>query len=151
MRARHFVPLLLLGIPLVGCGSGGKEPGAEDSPPPTAARAASFDCLKQHGQAVVLRDSGMPAVDKSEPWNEEAHAACASKLPPPPPSPEPTRPAQLAALRKESACLRADGVTWHPDPDPVKAQIDDRAATTTQWTDLKTKHTPSLQKCRTPR
>lgn len=150
MRARHFVPLLLIGIPLVGCGGGDKEPGAEDSPPPTAAEVAYFDCLKQHGQPVVVRDSGMPAVDKSKPWNEEAHAACASKLPPPP-SPEPARPGQLAAMRKESACLRAAGVAWYPDPDPVTGQIDDRAATTEQWADLKTNHAPALQKCRTPR
>lgn len=97
----------------------------------------------------------MPAVDKSEPWTEGASCAsctsCTSKLPPPP-SPQPARPGRrLAALRKESAYPRAEGVTWYPHPDPVTARTDDRTATSEQWADLKTHHAPALKKCRTPR
>lgn len=128
MRARHLTSLLLLCISLTGCAGDGKEPVASDSPPPTAEEIAYYDCLKKQGVAIVYTDYGAPREDKSKPWNDEAHKTCAPMLPPPP-EPRPAAPAQLAAARKESACLRAEGISWYPDPDPVTAQIDDRKGT----------------------
>ncbi|MCX4527444.1 MULTISPECIES: hypothetical protein [unclassified Streptomyces] len=118
--------MLVLGISLTGCG-GEEEPRASDSPPPTAAEIAYYDCLKKEGVAIVHTDYGAPRVDKSKPWNEKAHKAC-EPLVPPVPSPQPVSAGRLAAARKESTCLRAEGVSWYPDPDPVTGEVDPRAA-----------------------
>lgn len=151
MRARHFVPLLLaLSISLTACGGDKKEPEAGDSPPPTSAELAYYDCLKQNGQPVVIRDSGSPREDKDKPWNEEAHKACESKRPPPP-APATASPERIAAQRKESECLRAEGISWYPDPDPVTGEIDQRSGTGEQWSELKTKRLDALKKCRKER
>ncbi|WP_162688568.1 MULTISPECIES: hypothetical protein [unclassified Streptomyces] len=147
MRALHFAPLLALSLSITGCGDGKGEPKSEDSPPPSAAEIAYYDCLKQNGQPVVVRDSGMPYEDKTRPWNEAAHEACAAKRPARP-EPERIGPERLAALRRESTCLRAEGLAWYPDPDPVTGGIDDRAATAEQWADLKRNHAAALGKCR---
>ncbi|MCY0945233.1 hypothetical protein [Streptomyces antarcticus] len=149
MRARHFAPLLLVCIALAGCG-GDKEPLASDSPPPTAAEIAYYDCLKKEGVAVVYTDYGAPREDKSKPWNEAAHKACASLIPPPPP-PVQAGPGELAAARKESACLRAEGITWYPDPNPVTGDVDGSGATAEQWATLKQLHIEALRKCRPDR
>lgn len=147
MHARHLAPLLLLCISLTGCGGGDKEPVESDSPPPTAEEIAYHDCLKKQGVAIVYTDYGAPRVDKSKPWNDEAHRVCAPMLPPPP-KPQPAEPARVAAAQKESACLRAEGVSWYPDPDPVTGQIDDRKGTPEQWSALKRDHLDALKKCR---
>ncbi|MEU7065265.1 hypothetical protein ACIGQE_00225 [Streptomyces sp. NPDC053429] len=100
---------------------------------------------------IVYRGNGMPYVDKTKPWNEEAQAACAS-LHPAPRTPGPADPDQLAAAQKESECLRASGVSWYPDPDPVTAEIDQRkGGTPEQWSTLKTDHIDALRKCRPAR
>ncbi len=148
MRARHFAPLLLVCISLTACGGGDKEPKASDSPPPTVEEIAYHDCLKKHGVAIVHTDYGAPRVDKSKPWNEEAHKACESMLPPRP-TPDPVAPEELAAAQKEAACLRAEGVSWYPDPDPVTAEIDQAKGTPEQWSALKRDHVEALKKCRT--
>ncbi|MFJ7587103.1 hypothetical protein ACIQZO_06840 [Streptomyces sp. NPDC097617] len=150
MHARYLTGLFILCISLTGCGGGDGEPVASDSPPPTAEEIAYHDCLKKQGQAIVYTDYGAPRVDKSKPWNAEAHKACESLLPPPA-KPQPATPAQVAAARKESACLRAEGVSWYPDPDPVTAQIDERKGTPEQWTALKRDHVDALKKCRPER
>ncbi len=134
---------------LTGCG-GDKEPRASGSPPPTEAEIAYYACLQKEGVAVVHTDSGAPREDKSKPRNEAAHTACAALVPPPPP-PVRAGPDELAAARKESACLRAEGVTWYPDPDPVTAEIDAAGATAEQWATLKQRHVEALRKCRTYR
>lgn len=149
MRARHFALLLLVCAALTGCG-GDEEPRAIGSPPPTAAEIAYYDCLKKEGVAVVYTDYGSPREDKSKPWNEAAHQACASMIPPPP-APVRASPEELAAARKESACLRAEGVTWYPDPDPVTAEIDDSGATAEQWATFKQQHIEALRACRPDR
>ncbi|MFG2994047.1 hypothetical protein ACGFZK_32935 [Streptomyces sp. NPDC048257] len=148
MRARHFAPLLLICISLTACGGGEKEPKASDSPPPTAEEIAYHDCLKKQGVAIVYTDYGAPRVDKTKPWNEAAHKACESMLPPRP-KPDPVAPEQLAAAQKEAACLRAEGVSWYPDPDPVTAEIDQTKGTPEQWSALKRDHVEALKKCRT--
>ncbi|MER6198189.1 hypothetical protein ABT234_12590 [Streptomyces sp. NPDC001586] len=150
MHARYFAPLLLICISLTGCGGGDNEPEASDSPPPTAEEIAYYDCLKKQGVAIVHTDYGAPREDKSKPWNEEAHKACEPMLPPRA-KPQPAAPEQIAAALKESACLRAEGVSWYPDPDPVTGEIDQTKGTPEQWSALKRDHVDALKKCRTER
>ncbi|WP_326588588.1 hypothetical protein [Streptomyces sp. NBC_01294] len=145
-----MAPMLLLCLSLTGCGGGDGEPESSDSPPPTAEEIAYHDCLKRRGVAIVHTDYGAPRVDKSKPWNEEAHAACRPLLPPPPKA-RPAGPARLAAAREESACLRAEGVAWYPDPDPVTAEVDGTEGTPEQWSALKRDHVEALKKCRKER
>ncbi|MGW0394599.1 hypothetical protein ACWDYJ_27670 [Streptomyces sp. NPDC003042] len=97
--------------------------------------------------AIVHTDSGMPREDKSKTWNEEAHKACESQLPPHR-KPDPASSEQLAAAQQEAACLRAEGVSWYPDPDPVTAEIDQTKGTPEQWSSLKRAHADALGKCR---
>ncbi|MCJ1679296.1 hypothetical protein MTF65_18505 [Streptomyces sp. APSN-46.1] len=153
MRARHFAPLLVLCISLTGSGcGGGEEPeAASDSPPPTAAEIAYYDCLKKQGVDIVHTDYGAPREDKSKPWNEKAHTACESLVPPPPPEPVPASPERLAAARKESACLRAEGVSWYPDPDPVTGEISQEGVGAERWSALKREHGDALRTCRPAR
>ncbi|MFC9296097.1 hypothetical protein ACFTWH_12125 [Streptomyces sp. NPDC057011] len=146
MHIRKFAPLLLLCISLTGCGGGDNEPKASDSPPPTAEEIAYYDCLKKNGVEIVFTDYGAPRENKEKPWNEEAHKACES-LTPPPPKPVPASPARLAAAKKESECMRREGVSWYPDPDPVTGEIDQTKNTTEQWASVKRDHVDALKKC----
>ncbi|MFJ4779856.1 hypothetical protein [Streptomyces sp. NPDC088762] len=139
--------MLLLCISLTGCGGGDNEPRSSDSPPPTAEEIAYYDCLKKQGVEIVYTDYGAPRENKDKPWNEEAHKACAS-LQPPPPKPQQAGAERLAAARKESACLRAEGVSWYPDPDPITAEIDQTKNTLEEWASLKRDHVEALRKCR---
>lgn len=155
MHARLFAPLLLVCISLTGCGGVG-EPKASDSPPPTAEEIAYYDCLKEQGLPITHTDYGAPRVDKDKPQPPEKEAAaqkaCESKLPPPTkPLSQPASPKVLAAAQKEATCLRAEGVTWYPDPDPVTAEIDETKATPEQWSALKRDHIEALRKCRPER
>ncbi|MEU7553938.1 hypothetical protein AB0B01_16590 [Streptomyces sp. NPDC044571] len=150
MHARHFAPLLAICLSLTACG-GEKEPKASDSPPPTQQEIAYHDCLKKHGVDIVYRGNGMPYENKDQPWNEEAHTACAS-LHPAPHSPEPADPDVLAAAQKQAECMRAEGISWYPDPDPVTAEFDQsKGGTPEQWSSLKTEHLDTLRKCRPAR
>ncbi|MBT2406643.1 MULTISPECIES: hypothetical protein [unclassified Streptomyces] len=100
---------------------------------------------------IVRTDSGMPREDKSKPRNEVAHEACESMLPPRR-SPDPASPGQLAAARQQSECLRAEGVSWYPDPDPVTAEVDEtEGGTPEQWSSLKRDYVEALRKCRPAR
>ncbi|MFF4005859.1 hypothetical protein [Streptomyces sp. NPDC001717] len=92
----------------------------------------------------------MPREDKTKPWNEEAHKACEPQLPPNR-KPAPVTAEQLAAAQREAECLRAEGVSWYPDPDPVTAEIDQTKATPEQWSALKRDHGEALRKCRPKR
>ncbi|MFJ1863862.1 hypothetical protein ACIOD1_04460 [Streptomyces sp. NPDC088097] len=148
MRRHLPVTVFALALAISAC-SGGKEPSASDSPPPTRAEIAYYDCLKDQGVKISHTDSGAPRVDKDRPVENLAQArkACESKLPPRPGASQ-APPEQVAAARAESACLRAEGVAWYPDPDPVTAQVDDRSLTTEQSVELKTRHAAAVKKCR---
>ncbi|MEV7525018.1 hypothetical protein [Streptomyces sp. NPDC091371] len=148
MHARHFAPLLLICISLTGCGGDG-EPKASDSPPPSAAEIAYYDCLQSQGLKIVHTDHGAPRVDKTQPLEKQAaaEAACAGKLPPPP-TPRQASPEAIAAEQKKTDCMRAEGVTWYPDPDPVTGEFTDRGLTEEQRASLKRDHVGALRKCR---
>ncbi|MET9962042.1 hypothetical protein ABZ128_23815 [Streptomyces sp. NPDC006326] len=151
---RKHVPFIFLAVSLAltAC-SGGGEPSASDSPAPTKEEIAYFDCLKGQGVKITHTDYGAPRVDKDDPSAKKlpaAQEACKDKVPPPH-SPEPAAPEVLAAARAESECLREQGVTWYPDPDPVTGDISDRAMTPEQVAELKTKHADALKKCRSER
>ncbi|MFJ8012778.1 hypothetical protein [Streptomyces sp. NPDC096339] len=150
MHVRHFIPALVICVSLTGCGGGSSEPEAGDSPPPSPEEIVYHDCLKKQGVEIVYTDNGTPRVNKDKPWNEEAHGTCAPLLPPP--VRVAISPERLAAARKVSACLRAEGVTWYPDPDLVTGEVNDTmGGTQEQWSNFKVKHIDALMKCRKDR
>lgn len=153
MRAHFLAPLLLICVSLTACGGEKNEPHASDSPPPTAEEIAYYDCLKDQGLKIEHTDYGAPRVDKSQPVETIAAAenACVGKLPPRP-KPQQAPPGVIAAAQKESACMRAEGVTWWPDPDPVTGEIDQtKGGTEEQWSRFKIDHIDAVKKCRKPR
>ncbi|WP_328300240.1 hypothetical protein OG389_22335 [Streptomyces sp. NBC_00435] len=85
---------------------------------------------------------GTPRASDSPPRKEKV---------PPQTSPGPVDPNALAAARAEAACLREQGVSWYPDPDPVTGAFDDRAITPEQMLELKSKHVDAAEKCRPDR
>ncbi|MFD7262527.1 hypothetical protein [Streptomyces sp. NPDC059874] len=152
---RKHVPFIFLAVSLaLSACSGGGEPKASDSPPPTKEDIAYYDCLKDNGVKLTHTDYGAPRVDKDDPTAIKnlpaAQEACKDKVPPPR-SPEPADPKMLAEAQAESKCLREQGVAWYPDPDPVTGYIDDRAVTSEQMVELKTKHVDALRKCKKDR
>lgn len=152
---RKHVPLVLIAISLaLSACSGSGQPSASDSPPPSREEVAYYDCLADHGVKLTRTDYGAPRVDKDDESAKAnmpaAQEACADQAPPRP-SPRPADPSVLAAARAESQCLREQGVSWYPDPDPVTGNIDDRAVTPEQAAELRTEHTAALSKCRTDR
>ncbi|MFD7262524.1 hypothetical protein [Streptomyces sp. NPDC059874] len=48
---------------------------------------------------------------------------------------------------KASDCMRAEGVSWYPDPDPVTGEFTDRGLTPEQRASLKRNHADALRKC----
>ncbi|MFG2984091.1 hypothetical protein ACGFYQ_23020 [Streptomyces sp. NPDC048258] len=149
MRKYAIALFFAVSLTLTAC-SGDGEPKASDSPPPTAAEIAYYDCLKGQGIKIVHLDYGAPRVDKDDPSAKNlpaAQEACKDKVPPEP-SPVQADPKVLDAARKETACMRAEGVTWYPDPDPVTAEFDDKGLTVEQRGELRTKHRDALLKCK---
>ncbi|MFF4370306.1 hypothetical protein [Streptomyces sp. NPDC001594] len=152
---RKHIPVLLLAmsLALTAC-SGDEKPSASDSPSPDRAEIAYYDCLREQGLPITHTDSGAPRVDKSKPHTDEkvaaAQAAC-ERLSPPRPSAGKASPEQLAAAREEARCLRAEGISWYPDPDPVTGTYDDRAVTPEQVVELRTTHSAAVLKCRRDR
>ncbi|MFI5827503.1 hypothetical protein ACIA6C_09605 [Streptomyces sp. NPDC051578] len=148
MRKHVPVIVLTLALALSAC-SGEKEPSASDSPPPTKEEVAYYDCLKDHGVEIVRTDSGAPRVDKTMPHDNlpAAEKACEEKIPPRAPAP-PVSAEALAAAREEARCLRAEGISWYPDPNPVTGTYDDRAVTPEQAAELRTKYSDAVGKCR---
>ncbi|MFF3019809.1 hypothetical protein [Streptomyces sp. NPDC057939] len=148
MRKTLPVVVLALSLALSAC-SGEKDPSASASPPPGAAEVAYYDCLKDKGVPVVLLDNGTPRVDKDKPHETlpAAEAACRSKLPAPA-SAAPVTPEVLAAAREESECVRAEGISWYPDPDPVTGTADERSAPAEQTDELRKKYLEATRKCR---
>ncbi|MFF4320283.1 hypothetical protein [Streptomyces sp. NPDC001568] len=148
MRKHLPVVVLALSLALSAC-SGEKDPSASASPPPSAAEVAYYDCLKDNGVPVVLLDNGTPRVDKDKPHETlpAAEAACRSKLPAPVSAP-PAAPEVLAAAREESQCVRAEGISWYPDPDPVTGATDERSAPAEQTDEARKKYLEATRKCR---
>ncbi|MFG2880467.1 hypothetical protein ACGFYU_36550 [Streptomyces sp. NPDC048337] len=152
MRAHYLAPLLLICVSLTGCGGGENKPKASDSPSPTAEEIAYYDCLKDRGLKIEHKDGGAPRVDKSQPFEQikAAEDACADKMPPPP-SPSQAAPEVIAAGQRKTDCMRAEGVTWYPDPDPVTGDFTDAGMTPEQRSSLKRDHTDALRKCKVAR
>lgn len=119
---------------LAGCsggGSGGQAPAPSGTtgtstaagPAPTGkdgadpGQAAFFACLKEQGLPMKDTPSGVQVVDgaKSDPAKvREAELACAAKRVQPS-----VDAATLAKAKEFAACMRANGATDFPDPDPV--------------------------------
>ncbi|MFJ4779857.1 hypothetical protein [Streptomyces sp. NPDC088762] len=150
MRKHATALFFAASVALTAC-SGDGEPKAGDSPPPSAAEIAYYDCLKEHGVKLTRTDYGAPRVDKDEPSAIKnlpaAQEACKDKVPPQD-SPGEVDPGVLAAAREEARCLRAEGVSWYPDPDPATGTYPDGAVTSEQAAELRTKHTDAVRKCR---
>lgn len=150
MRKYATALFIAASLTLTAC-SGDGEPRAGDSPPPTKEDIAYYDCLKDHGVKITHTDYGAPRVDKDDPTARKnlpaAQEACADKQPPMPSRP-PADPQLLAIAREEATCLRAEGVTWYLDPDPKTGLYPEGALTTEQASELRTKHTDAVRKCR---
>ncbi|MEV7416863.1 hypothetical protein [Streptomyces sp. NPDC089919] len=97
---------------------------------------------------MVETDSGAPIVDKTQPVARIAAAerACRAQLPPPP-APRPASAERMARARAETTCMRREGVTWYPDPDPATGEFDDRGLNREQLHSLKTDHAEQLRRC----
>lgn len=156
MRLRDFSPLLLVCVALTGCGDEeGRRVNGEATPGPTASPTSSlaaaeipfYACMEQHGLALVRTEDGAPRVaDKDDPRFGEANKACAPLLPSRPPVQ--AAPQELAAALKASECMRAQGVDWYPDPDPVTGEVNQATAgTAEQWATLKKDHIDAFRKC----
>jgi hypothetical protein len=134
-RRTAVVPLLIAAFGLAGCanpGDGASPDKAGGSTRPPAASASPsqqpadwdgyYDCLAAQGLTLQDPGSGEKRVDKDA--NEpaaitKAEAACASKLP----ARGQADPAALAEARKISECVRREGVTDYPDPDPRTGEV----------------------------
>ncbi|MFE0649251.1 hypothetical protein ACFVZH_11750 [Streptomyces sp. NPDC059534] len=115
---RLAAPLLLAALALAGCTDGAPEAAG---PPPSApgespADAALYDCLARQGLKLQVRD-GNRRVDKdanSRQAMDAAQAVCGT-----PATAATVDPATLARDRRTSACVRRNGMTAYPDPDPT--------------------------------
>lgn len=97
---------------------------------------------------VSYGENGAPHfVEKESPRYPEAQKACLSLLPPAP-SPVQASPQELAAAREASACMRARGISWYPDPDPVTGEASQKeGGTSDQWQSLKGEHREAYRTC----
>ncbi|MFG2299159.1 hypothetical protein [Streptomyces sp. NPDC048603] len=145
MRKYLGTLLVALLLPVTAC-SGEKEPSAKDSPPPSAEEIAYYDCLEKQGLKVETSEGGSPRLDKTAPAEKisAAERACASLLPKPPERRATAK--EISDARKHSACMRAEGISWFPDPDPMSGEYD--TLSNDQVGELKTKHVDALAKCR---
>ncbi|MFD9411104.1 hypothetical protein ACFWBN_29330 [Streptomyces sp. NPDC059989] len=87
-------------------------------------------------------------MDKTQPIEkvEAGQRACADKLPPQA-APQQAGPEVIAAGQKKTDCMRAEGVSWYPDPDPVTGEFTDVGLTDEQRGSLKRDHADALRKC----
>ncbi|MEV7612862.1 hypothetical protein [Streptomyces sp. NPDC089799] len=145
MRKYLGTVLVALLLPVAAC-SGEKEPSAKDSPPPSAEEIAYYDCLEKKGLKVEISEGGSPRLEKTESVEEitAAERACASLLPEPPERRATAR--ELSDARNYTACMRAEGISWFPDPNPVSGEFD--TLSNDQVAELKTEHVDVLAKCR---
>ncbi|MFB7370385.1 hypothetical protein ACFC0D_11135 [Streptomyces sp. NPDC056222] len=134
-RRTVVVPLLIAAFGLAGCANSGdgaspnKDGGS--TPPPAASASSSektadwagyYDCLAAQGLTLQDTGSGEKRVDKDANKPDaitKAEAACVSKLP----AQGQADPAALAEARKISECMRKEGVTDYPDPDPKTGEV----------------------------
>ncbi|MFG2299163.1 hypothetical protein [Streptomyces sp. NPDC048603] len=144
-RKQLLLPALLAAaVALTGC-SGKAQPAAGDSPPPTTAEIKYYDCLKEQGLTLEYTDNGAPRLAKTDPLDKmsAAEKTCEPLLPPA----EPISAGQLAEEKRWVECLRRQGLTWAPDPDPSTGVV---PMTPEQTAELKTKRTDALENCRSP-
>lgn len=96
---------------------------------------------------LAYGDGGAPrVVEKDSPEYPAAQLACQALRPSR--SPVQAGPQELAAAQRTSDCMRAEGITWYPDPDPVTGEVKQTAGgTPEQWGSLKRDHMETLLKC----
>jgi hypothetical protein len=129
LRAVALLPVIVLGVVACGAepddgvataGGGTTQPSATGPAPATdrAERQRQYaECLREHGIEVADAEAGKD-VEVTEPDKEaakEAARACAAYAPD---SDAAKAGADVAALREYASCMRANGVTEFPDPDP---------------------------------
>ncbi|MGW5399958.1 hypothetical protein [Streptomyces sp. NPDC003952] len=104
--------------------------------------------MEQHGMTISYGENGAPHfVEKESPQYPEAQKACLSLLPSPA-APVQVSPQELAAARKGSECMRAHGISWYPDPDPVTGEATQKeGGTAEQWQSLKKDRLDAFRTC----
>ncbi|MER5205076.1 hypothetical protein [Streptomyces sp. NPDC002825] len=113
---------------ITGCSGGGStEANAGQPSSASTAEQGYYRCLEENGLVLEKRDDGQLRVDKdkNEPATmKDAQAKCADKLPAPTPTSTSTVPADFLAKEKElSACIRKNGFSEYPDPDPSTGEV----------------------------
>jgi hypothetical protein len=126
--AALILPAVLLGVTACGGGSddgvataGGSTTSASPGPAPATDRAERqrqyTDCLRQHGVEVPDAEAGK-GVEVSTPNDEAAKQAAQACQRYAPDSDLAKAGSDVAALRAYASCMRDNGVTEFPDPNP---------------------------------
>uniref|UniRef100_A0AAU2JU96 Lipoprotein n=1 Tax=Streptomyces sp. NBC_00049 TaxID=2903617 RepID=A0AAU2JU96_9ACTN len=122
-----FVAAALLASALVsGCSGGSGEATDTKSPPPSAKEQAYYRCLESNGVTLEKRDDGQLRVDKDKydaAVEAKAQTKCVDLLP----GQESAAPAPAEVVVKAmkfSACVRENGFSDYPDPDPKTAKVE---------------------------
>lgn len=110
----------MLGALTLGCSEDGT-PSANRSGAPSQEETTYFRCLEKQGLVLEELEDSRLRVDKDAPANStekqlRAQESCRDLIPKEE-APEATEE-QLAKAREFSACVRAQGITDYPDPDP---------------------------------
>lgn len=85
-----------------------------------------IDCMRSHGVAMLdeLTSEGMPQVDKDRTTFQKVAAgmdACKASMPKASDAPRPAA-ADVETMRRYAVCLRSQGLSDYPDPDPETGQ-----------------------------
>ncbi|MET9463426.1 hypothetical protein ABZY44_01145 [Streptomyces sp. NPDC006544] len=125
----------------------GASPGSRANPSAVAAEMPFYRCMEEHGLTLAYRDSGIPrVVEEDGPRFAAAQETCLPLRPSR--TPVQAAPRDLTAARMASECMRAQGIDWYPDPDPVTGEINQAAGgTPAQWSALKQDHMDAMLKC----
>lgn len=80
-------------------------------------------CLSEELPDMAGPDGKVPRTRKTDPRFQAAVETCTKGLPPgEEPEPEPLTPEQLAKQRDYAECMRDNGITAFPDPDPEQKE-----------------------------